>query len=110
VDDSKLSPTLGTKWALPVEVTPFGWRSQQVYLESLVPGARAILRRRDGDLFKTDQGNLVLDCNFGPIDDPAELAAQIKARTGIVEHGLFLGLATEVFVASPRGIQHLKRR
>jgi ribose 5-phosphate isomerase A len=75
-----------------------------------VPGARATLRRRDGEVFKTDQGNLVLDCNFGAIDDPAYLAAQIKARTGIVEHGLFLGLATEVFVASQEGIQHLKLR
>jgi len=108
VDESKLSPALGTRWSVPVEVVPFGWRSQAAYLEAL--GARLVLRQNtDGTLFKTDQGNLILDCHFGPISQPAQLAARMSERAGIIEHGLFLGLATDVIVASDQGIRHLKR-
>jgi len=108
VDESKLSPALGTNWAVPVEVIPFGWRTQAAYLESL--GARPRLRLGDnGAPFKTDQGNFILDSAFGPIRDPIGLGARLDARTGIVAHGLFLGLATEVIVAGASGIKHLKR-
>lgn len=108
VDDSKLSPALGTHWALPVEVIPFGWRTQAAFLESL--GAQVRLRLSDdGTPFKTDQGNLILDSAFGPLDDPAGLGARLDARTGIVAHGLFLGLASEVIVAGAGGIKHLRR-
>jgi ribose 5-phosphate isomerase A len=106
VDESKLSPALGTHWALPVEIIPFGWHSQRRFLESM--GARVTVRQqRDGTPFRTDQGNLILDCAFGPIPRPQELAATLDARTGIVEHGLFLGLATEVIVAGADGVRHL---
>jgi ribose 5-phosphate isomerase A len=109
VDHSKLSPALGTRWAVPVEVVPFGCRSQLSYLESL--GARVTVRQSDDrTLHLTDQGNLILDCAFGPIRDPRKLAVQLGERAGIVEHGLFLGLATEVIVAEPKGIRHLKGR
>jgi ribose 5-phosphate isomerase A len=108
VDESKLSPALGTHWALPVEVIPFGWGSQAAYLESI--GARIRMRSDDSGVpFKTDQGNYILDCAFGPIDDPVSLGARLDARTGIVGHGLFLGLATDVIVAGAAGIKHLKR-
>jgi ribose 5-phosphate isomerase A len=108
VDESKLSVALGTHWSVPVEVVPFGWRVQRAYLESL--GARPVLRQSsDGTPFRTDQGNLVLDCDFGPIPDPARLAACMGQRAGIVEHGLFIGLATDVIVAGMEGIRHLKR-
>ena len=108
VDESKLSPALGAHWPVPVEVIPFGWRSQAAYLESL--GAQPVLRlNSDGTPFTTDQGNLILDCDFGPIPQPAQLAARLSERAGIVEHGLFLGLATDVIVASVEGIRHLKR-
>jgi ribose 5-phosphate isomerase A len=106
VDDSKLSPVLGTHWPLPVEVIPFGWQLQRRFLESL--GARvAVRQQRDGTLFRTDQGNLIFDCAFGPIPQPSELAAKLDVRAGIVEHGLLIGLATEVIVASADGIRHL---
>jgi len=106
VDESKLSPALGTHWPLPVEVIPFGWHSQLRFLESL--GARVMVRQQsDGTPFKTDQGNLILDCAFGPIRQPAALAARLDARAGIVEHGLFIGLATEVIVAGADGVRHL---
>jgi ribose 5-phosphate isomerase A len=106
VDEGKLSPVLGTHWPLPVEVVPFGGHSQRRFLTSL--GACVSVRQQhDGTPFRTDQGNLILDCAFGPIRQPAELAAKLDARTGIVEHGLFIGLATEVIVASVDGIRHL---
>ena len=108
VDESKLSPALGTHWAVPVEVIPFGWRTQYAYLESL--GARPALRPGPDDApFVTDQGNYILDSAFGPIADPGALGARLDARTGIVCHGLFLGLANEVIVAGASGIKYLKR-
>jgi ribose 5-phosphate isomerase A len=106
VDESKLSPALGTRRPLPVEVIPFGWHSQRRFLESL--GARVTVRQQSGGApFRTDQGNLILDCVFGPIRQPAALAATLDARTGIVEHGLFIGLATEVIVGGADGVRHL---
>lgn len=109
VDESKLSPALGTHWAVPVEVIRFGWRTQAAYLEGL--GARPTLRLDgDGVPFVTDQGNYILDSTFGPIADPVSLGARLDARTGIVCHGLFLGLATEVIVAGAAGITLLERR
>jgi ribose 5-phosphate isomerase A len=108
VDESKLSPALGTRSPVPVEVVRFGLRAQVAYLEDL--GARVAVRRTaDGAPYETDQGNLILDCSFDPIADPAQLARRLESRAGIVEHGLFLGLATEVVVAGANGIQHLKR-
>ena len=109
VDDSKLSPRLGTLHAVPVEVISFGWRSQFRYLESL--GAKVEARyNADGSLFATDSGNMILDCNFGPIASPSELAAKLSTRAGIAEHGLFLGLATDLIVAGKDGIRHLERK
>jgi ribose 5-phosphate isomerase A len=108
VDESKLSPHLGTHWAVPVEIVPFGWRTQADYLTSL--GAQITLRREEsGTPFRTDHGNLILDCDFGPITDPADLAAQLTQRAGIVEHGLFLGLATDVIIGGETETQHLKK-
>jgi ribose 5-phosphate isomerase A len=108
VDESKLSPALGTHRELPIEVVPFGWRAQAAYLETL--GARVSVRQAsEGTLFKTDQGNLILDCAFGPITQPALLGATLSERAGIVEHGLFLGLATDVMSAGPEGVRHLRR-
>jgi len=108
VDETKLSPKLGTQHRLPVEVMEFGWSSQARYLESL--GATITVRTGpDGQRFRTDQGNLILDCGFGPINDPSGLAAQLERRAGIVGHGLFLGLASAVVVAGPAGIRWLTR-
>lgn len=109
VDESKLSPALGTRWPVPVEVIPFGWRSQISFLESL--GARVSVRQTsDGRRFVTDQGNLILDCNFGPLPQPTQVARELSQRTGIVEHGLFLGLTTDVIVAGKNGVRHLTRK
>src|ERR1700733_6828181 len=82
VDDSKLSPRLGTHWALPIEVIEFGWKSQARFLQDL--GATVAPRVSGSGLFRTDSGNMILDCNFGPISDSHALAAKLAARTGIV--------------------------
>lgn len=106
VDESKLVPALGTGWAVPIEVIPFGHGSQRRYLESL--GAVVNIRRKtDGSVYYTDQGNYIFDCKFGPIPDPAQLAHKLDARAGILEHGLFIGLASEVIVAGADGIRHI---
>lgn len=105
-DFTKLSPALGTRSPVPVEVLPFGWRSQAQFLEGL--GAKVVLRlEANGVPYLTDHGNYILDCWFGPIRDPWALAEKIGSRAGIVEHGLFLGLVHEALVAGPQGLQRL---
>lgn len=109
VDESKLSPRLGTLHVLPIEVLPFGWRSQARFLESL--GAKYVVRKDSaGNEYRTDQGNLILDCDFGPIADVAKLARELESRAGIVEHGLFLNLTDTLVVASPSGVREATRR
>lgn len=107
VDESKLSPRIGTHWPLPVEVLAFGWRSQARFLDSL--GAVVTPRTGDGGLVRTDQGNMILDSRFGPIADPAALAGVLGARAGIIEHGLFIGLAHDLIVAGATGMRHVRR-
>ena len=108
VDESKLSPALGTRHALPVEVSRFGWRSQERFLEGL--GTRPTLRTgSDGRPYQTDQSNWIFDCAVGPIADPEALAAKLAARAGLVGHGLFCGIASEVIVAGEGGVRVLAR-
>jgi ribose 5-phosphate isomerase A len=108
VDESKLSARLGTLHVLPIEVLPFGWRSQARFLESL--GAKYVVRQTAaGKEYRTDQGNLILDCDFGPIADASKLALELEGRAGIVEHGLFLGLTHSVVVAGAAGVRELTR-
>jgi len=107
VDESKLSPCLGTKHALPVEVFPFGCEAQLSFLTAL--GGHPVLRiGRDGAAFVTDEGNIIYDCQCGPLADPEEFAAELEARAGIAGHGLFLGLTDDLIVAGARGIKHLQ--
>jgi ribose 5-phosphate isomerase A len=107
-DGTKTSPLLGTKWALPVEVLPFGWKTQATYLEQL--GATVRLRTgADGSPFVSDQGNFILDANFGQIEDPGALGEKLDRRTGIIGHGLFLDLVTDVIVADGDGVRHMRR-
>ncbi len=107
VDERKVSPMLGTLWAVPIEVVPYGWQTHVEYLETL--GAQVELRRADGDkMYRTDEGNFILDCRFGPVDNLDLLDRRIKQRAGIVEHGLFLGLATDVIVAGADGVRHIE--
>jgi ribose 5-phosphate isomerase A len=108
VDEAKMSPQLGTLYRLPVEVIPFGRAGQWHFLHDL--GGNPELRtKKDGTPYITDEGNYIYDCAFGPIADPEELGAELHARSGIVEHGLFLGMADDVIVAGQKGLRHLQR-
>ncbi len=108
VDESKLSPRLGTHWALPVEVIPFAAKTEENFLKAL--GAAVTLRLdANGQPYQTDQHNYILDANFGEMADPHRLAQKLNERAGIVEHGLFLDLASDVIVAAQDEIRHLKR-
>jgi len=90
-ESRKLVPALGA-FPLPVEVIPFGWQVAARRIREL--GAAPVLRLDlHGDPFITDEGNHILDCPFGRIPEPETLAAALHAIPGVVEHGLFLGLA-----------------
>jgi ribose 5-phosphate isomerase A len=93
---------------LPVEVLPFLWRTTADRL--LVLGVSLVVRGGEEAPFVTDNGNLVLDLTFeGGIVDPAKLATAIKVTTGVVEHGLFVGMTDTCIVAGPDGPRVLGR-
>src|SRR3954454_520157 len=102
VDESKPSPQLGTRFALPVEVAQFGWRPGAEYLDDMV-AAPTVRGGPAGAECVPDEGNGIFDCVAGPIADPARLAASLDRRAGVVEHGLFLGLATDLLVVGAAG-------
>jgi ribose 5-phosphate isomerase A len=111
VDSSKKVARLGA-FALPIEVVPFGLASTRVRLERVCAGlglsGEINLRRRDGAVFVTDGGHNILDAAFGAIADPERLAAHLNIP-GVVEHGLFLGLASVALVAGPDEVETLRR-
>lgn len=108
-DKSKSVAKLGTHSMLPVEVVQFAHEAQQTFLQSL--GAIVILRRRsDGNPFVTDNGNFIFDCRFPRgIDDPHKLETILKSRAGIVETGLFLGIASVALVADEDRVEERNR-
>ncbi|ANQ41250.1 ribose 5-phosphate isomerase A [Gluconobacter thailandicus F149-1 = NBRC 100600] len=105
VDGSKPVDHLGERAPVPVEVISFGWECTAERLSAC--GAKGVKPRtdRDGNLFVSDNRNMILDCTFGPIEDPEELARQIDAIVGVVEHGMFLNMASEVLVATEQGVE-----
>jgi ribose 5-phosphate isomerase A len=109
VDAGKAVDRLGTRSPLPVEVVDWGWSGHVAFLEA--HGAAVRIRRfDDGPPFKSDNGNLILDCRFPDgIADPAALEDGLKARAGVVETGLFLGMTDEAILAGPDGITRLRR-
>jgi ribose 5-phosphate isomerase A len=108
VDESKLSPALGTHFPVPVEVIPFAWKPVANFLGSL--GAEPVLRmKEDGTPYTTDQNNYIIDSKFGPIRDLGDLAFKLGQKAGIAEFGLFIGTASEVIVATTHGIRYQKR-
>jgi ribose 5-phosphate isomerase A len=107
-DEPKLVPGLGGTAPVPVEVVTFGWETTAARLTKL--GANPILRKASGgEAFRTDGGNLILDCHFGVIADPARLELDLSRTIGVVETGLFIGMATTALVATPGGILRLDR-
>jgi ribose 5-phosphate isomerase A len=107
-DESKVVDLLGTKAPVPVEVDPFGEPIQPPFLRGL--GCEPVLRMKDGAPLVTDGGNHVLDCRFpAGIADPEALERALALRPGIVESGLFLGMATAVVIAGAGGVRVLRR-
>ena len=107
-DESKLVDRLGSRAPVPVEVVPFGWQTTADRIARL--GCAPELRRGpDSTPFHTDGGNLILDCGFGPIADPAALERSLGQVVGVVETGLFIGMASTALVASNSGVGRLDR-
>ncbi len=107
VDETKLVERLGVHFAVPAEVVPFGWQATAKKLEQL--GANSSLRRRDGgEPFITDGGHYILDCAFGAIPSPADLDRQLDGIVGVVEHGLFIGMTSQVIVGGKHGVDTLQ--
>lgn len=109
VDESKRTNVLGDTVPLPIEVLPFGWSTHRRLIEGL--GGTATLRTMDdGRPFITDNGNYMLHCVFPEgIQVPSALSLALKTQPGIVEHGLFLGIASTVYVGTPDGVVTLER-
>ena len=106
-ESTKLVPHLG-KFPLPVEVISFAEALVQSRIEAL--GAQVTLRKqKDGGVYVTDEGHHILDCNFGEIADPAGLNAKLHEIPGVVEHGLFIGLAEIAFVGKDESVVQVKR-
>jgi len=104
VDESKLSKRLDKP--VPVEVMPFGMGVAQSFLQKL---GEPVLRSKDGDTYWTDNGNPVFDVDLGELTDPAETARQLDAIPGVVGHGLFIDLTTELHVGSASAARIIER-
>ncbi len=105
VDGSKVVAQLGGGQRLPVELLPFGLACQLRFLQDL--GADVRLRPGPGqELFRSDEGHVIADCAFGPLQDPRALATMLDNRAGIAGHGLFLGLATDLIIVDDSGCHH----
>jgi ribose 5-phosphate isomerase A len=104
VDESKIVDRLAAKFPVPVEVVQFGWQATERQLTDL--GAKPKLRQgADGKPFISDGGHYILDCAFPPTVDAQALAQELDHIVGLVEHGLFIGFAKEVHVASASGVR-----
>jgi len=108
-DESKLVNRLGTRAPLPVEVVDWALPAQIRFLEAT--GAAVTLRTSgQGEPVRSDNGNVFLDCRYSDgIADPGELERRLAYRAGIVDSGLFLGMADEVVIASPDGVRSSRR-
>ncbi len=113
-DESKVSRSFGSRYPLPIEVVPFGHTTT---LGRIIGGladcgvtATPRLRRKDGSPVLTDSGNFLYDAPLGAIVDPASIEAALKSITGVVEHGLFLGLAREALIGTENGVERLSPR
>lgn len=107
VDESKLVDFLGQKVPLPVEIVKFSHEATVHLLEQL--GCRCLLRTRHGERFVSDNGNYIVDCKFAKIDNPTRLETEVNLIPGVVDSGLFLGLADKVIVARKGGIEILEK-
>ena len=112
-DESKWVPMLG-RFPLPIEVLPFGLKTTQIAIEKAVTGlglsaTLALRRGKDGLAFVTDGGHWIIDAAFGRISDPKALASRLAEIPGVMEHGLFIGLAHVAILAAPEGVRVVER-
>ena len=111
-DESKWVRELG-RFPLAIEVVQFGIGATRKAIEAAAAagGAQPAIERRmkDGHVFVTDEGHCILDAAFGRIDDPKSLANRLVAIPGVVEHGLFIGMAQAVILAGPQGVRVIER-
>jgi ribose 5-phosphate isomerase A len=107
-DDSKVVPRLGGTARVPVEVIPFGWETTAARIARL--GTQPVLRHGDdGQPFRTDGGNLILDCAFGQLADAGATERALAQTVGVVDSGLFIGMASCALVAGAGGVRRLDR-
>ncbi len=112
-DESKLVARLG-RFALPVEVLEFGHRTTAARIANAAAALGygnipIVLRTRDGAIFKSDSGNMIYDCVFGAITSAPKLAQALSDIPGVVEHGLFIGIATTLLIAHPGEVEVIER-
>jgi ribose 5-phosphate isomerase A len=112
-DESKMVPRLG-KFPLPVEVVEFGHKAIAARLVKALEALGHVqpqlrLRQAEGEAFRTDGGNVIYDCHLGAIQNAAKLGSAIHAVPGVVEHGLFVGIATTLLVATPGEVEVISR-
>lgn len=108
-DATKEAHTLGA-FPLPVEIDRFGARSTMLHIERAgrglgLVGPLTVREAAPGERFITDGGHYIVDCAFGAIDDPEALSARLSAIPGVVDHGLFIGIATAIFIAGAEGVR-----
>lgn len=107
VDETKLVDRLGQSTPLPVETVSFGW---QITLDRLSAfGCEPRLRMAGDKPFTTDGGNYIIDCIIAEIPDPAVLEARLSAIIGVVDTGLFIGLASKIVVGRATGVEVIER-
>jgi ribose 5-phosphate isomerase A len=106
-DGSKRVPVLG-KFPLPVEVNPYGWQVAARKLGDLCP--KVTLRQKDGKPFVTDNQGYILDCAMDAIPNPPDMEARIRRITGVMECGLFCGMADTVALANGESVELVKRK
>lgn len=107
-DETKIVERLGSLVSVPVEIVPFGWEATERKLRDL--GANPSLRLgSDNKPFVTDGGHYIMNCAFGPMADPTGVANALDHVVGVVEHGLFLGFATEARISGRDGVKVLKK-
>ena len=112
-DESKCVDALG-RFPLPIEVVPFGVAAVHRSIEAVIKriqkvGSLAIRRAPNGHPFVTDGGHWIIDAEFGRIDDPAALAHALAVIPGVVEHGLFIGLADTAIIGGPTGVKIIEK-
>ena len=111
-DESKCVAVLG-RFPLPVEIAPFGAGATRLAVQAVLraqPGMLTLRKSEDGHAFVTDGGHFIVDAALGRIEDPREVARALSVVPGVIEHGLFVGLASTAVIGGPDGVRIVERR